>query len=124
MTTDTIKDLSAMAQAEPALHEHIDRVGIEFYSRWKEYILGDVINLKRGYDLPSQNRKAGSIPIFSSSGITDHHNVSMKEGPGVITGRYGTIGKVFYTDKPYWPLNTTLYVQNFRGNLPKYICKD
>jgi len=121
MTTDTIKDLSAMAQAEPALHEHIDRVGIEFYSRWKEYILGDVINLKRGYDLPSQNRKAGSIPIFSSSGITDHHNVSMKEGPGVITGRYGTIGKVFYTDKPYWPLNTTLYVQNFRGNLPKYI---
>ncbi|HAQ18109.1 MAG TPA: restriction endonuclease subunit S [Prolixibacteraceae bacterium] len=106
---------------EPALQEHIDRVGIEFYSRWKEYILGDVINLKRGYDLASQNRKAGSIPIFSSSGITDHHNVSMKEGPGVITGRYGTIGKVFYTDEPYWPLNTTLYVQNFRGNLPKYI---
>jgi type I restriction enzyme S subunit len=106
---------------EPALVEHIDRVGVEVYSRWKEYILGDIINLKRGYDLPSQNRTTGSIPIFSSSGITDYHNISMKEGPGVITGRYGTIGKVFYTDKPYWPLNTTLYVQDFKGNLPKYI---
>jgi len=90
-------------------------------SEWKEYKLGDVLNLKRGYDLPSQNRSYGSIPIFSSSGITDYHNTAMKDGPGVITGRYGTIGKVFYTENPYWPLNTTLYVQDFKGNYPKFI---
>jgi type I restriction enzyme S subunit len=45
----------------------------------------------------------------------------MKEPPGVITGRYGTIGKVFYSDQPYWPLNTTLYVTDFRGNDSRFI---
>lgn len=88
---------------------------------WKEYKLGDVINLKRGYDLPSQNRKTGSIPIFSSSGITDFHIERMAKGPGVITGRYGTVGQVFFSDGDYWPLNTTLYVQDFKGNDPRFI---
>lgn len=88
---------------------------------WKEYELGDVINLKRGYDLPSKARKAGSIPIFSSAGITDFHIEPMAKGPGVITGRYGTVGQVFYSEGDYWPLNTTLYVQDFKGNNPKFI---
>jgi len=90
-------------------------------SEWKEYKLGEVINLKRGYDLPNALRKTGSIPIISSSGITDYHNEAMKKAPGVITGRYGTIGQVFFSSEDYWPLNTTLYVQDFKGNYPKFI---
>ena len=90
-------------------------------TEWKEYKLGDVINFKRGYDLPNSKRKIGKYPIISSSGITDYHIVYMKEAPGVVTGRYGTIGKVFYTDQPYWPLNTTLYVTDFKGNDPRFI---
>ncbi len=90
-------------------------------TEWKEYKLGDVINFKRGYDLPNSKRKIGKYPIISSSGITDYHIDYMKEAPGVVTGRYGTIGKVFYTEQPYWPLNTTLYVTDFKGNDPKFI---
>jgi type I restriction enzyme, S subunit len=90
-------------------------------SDWKEVTLGEVINLKRGHDLPSQERKSGYIPIVSSSGISDFHSESKAVGPGVITGRYGTIGQVFYIEDDYWPLNTTLYVEDFRGNFPKYI---
>lgn len=90
-------------------------------SEWKEVKLGDVINLKRGYDLPNSKRTIGKYPIISSSGITDYHNEYMKEPPGVVTGRYGTIGKVFYTEQPYWPLNTTLYVTDFYGNDSKFI---
>ena len=41
--------------------------------------------------------------------------------PGVVTGRYGTIGEVFYVDEPYWPLNTALYVIDFKGNNPRFI---
>jgi type I restriction enzyme S subunit len=58
-------------------------------SEWKELKLGDVINLKRGYDLPNSKRTIGKYPIISSSGITDYHNEYMKEPPGVVTGRYG-----------------------------------
>jgi type I restriction enzyme S subunit len=45
----------------------------------------------------------------------------MVEGPGVVTGRYGTLGQVFYIPTDYWPLNTTLYVRDFKGNDPRFI---
>jgi len=45
----------------------------------------------------------------------------MVKGPGVVTGRYGTIGQVFYVQGDFWPLNTTLYVRDFKGNDPKFI---
>lgn len=88
---------------------------------WKETSLGDQINLKRGHDLPSQSRINGRVPIFSSSGISGHHNEKKADGPGVITGRYGTIGLVFYSESEYWPLNTALYVQDFKGNNAKFV---
>jgi type I restriction enzyme, S subunit len=85
-------------------------------SEWKKCKLGDQINLKRGYDLPSRLRQDGVIPIYSSSGITGFHSEQMCEGLGVITGRYGTIGQIFFSKTQYWPLNTTLYIQDFKGN--------
>lgn len=45
----------------------------------------------------------------------------MVKGPGVVTGRYGTIGQVFYVEEDFWPLNTTLYVRDFKGNDPKFV---
>ena len=88
---------------------------------WKTYKLKDVALLKRGYDLPSRLRKTGEYDIISSSGVTDKHEDYKIKGPGVVTGRYGTIGRVFYTDSNFWPLNTSLYVQDFKGNDPKFI---
>jgi type I restriction enzyme S subunit len=88
---------------------------------WRECALGDVIELKRGYDLPQQERRPGAVPIVSSSGVTDYHAEAMATGPGVVTGRYGTLGQVFYIEQGFWPLNTTLYVRNFKGNDPRFI---
>ena len=88
---------------------------------WKEVSLGEVIELKRGYDLPKDKRIPGSIPIVSSSGVSDFHAEAMVKGPGVVTGRYGTIGEVFFVNEDYWPLNTTLYVRDFKGNDPRFI---
>lgn len=90
-------------------------------AKWKNVELGEVVTLKRGYDLPQQKRVAGTIPIFSSSGINGYHNTAMVKGPGVVTGRYGTIGQVFFADQDFWPLNTTLYVEDFHGNDPEFI---
>jgi type I restriction enzyme, S subunit len=83
--------------------------------------LGDVVTLKRGYDLPERDRRPGKVPIVSSSGVTDYHDTSMVEGPGVVTGRYGTLGKVFFVEEDFWPLNTSLYVREFHGNEPLLI---
>jgi type I restriction enzyme S subunit len=90
-------------------------------SEWASGNLGDFIELKRGYDLPQAKRLPGSVPLVSSSGVTDQHSVAMVKGPGVVTGRYGTIGQVFYVEADFWPLNTTLYVRDFKGNDPKFV---
>lgn len=83
--------------------------------------LGDLLNLKRGYDLPASQRRPGPYPVISSAGITGYHDEYMVEGQGVVTGRYGTLGEMYYVDGKYWPHNTALYVTTFKGNDPKYI---
>lgn len=90
-------------------------------SKMKEVLFKDFITLKRGYDLPTKKRIPGTVPIVSSSGITGVHNDSKVQGPGVITGRSGLIGEIFYTKENFWPLNTTLYVKNFKNNCPEYV---
>ncbi|MEQ5801520.1 restriction endonuclease subunit S [Halomonas sp. H10-9-1] len=88
---------------------------------WATMKLGDAITLKRGHDLPSSQRKEGAVPVVSSSGITGYHTEAKATGPGVVTGRYGTLGEVFYVEGDYWPLNTSLYVCDFKGNSPRYV---
>lgn len=83
--------------------------------------LGTVMTLHRGYDLPNAQRKSGDVPVISSSGISGSHSVAKLVGENVITGRCGTIGEVFYHNGPCWPLNTTLFVEDFHGNDPKYV---
>ena len=88
---------------------------------WLTTTLGDVITLKRGYDLSRHERVDGSVPVVSSSGIIDYHSDGKVSGPGVVTGRYGTLGQVFFIPNDFWPLNTALYVQDFKGNDPRFI---
>lgn len=83
--------------------------------------LGDIVNFKRGYDLPVQDRIEGPFPIISSSGISGYHDQYKVEGEGLVTGRYGTLGKMHYVNGKYWPHNTALYATDFKGNYPKYI---
>ena len=88
---------------------------------WTKKTLGNVVDLKRGFDLPASRRVDGDFPVYSSSGLTGTHDNCAVKGPCVITGRYGTIGKVFYSDGDCWPLNTALYSCDFKGNDPRYI---
>ena len=90
-------------------------------SNWKDCKLGDVLTLQRGFDLPRRKRQEGGVPVVSSSGITGYHSESKVRAPGVVTGRYGTLGEVFYVTKDFWPLNTTLFVRDFKGNDPLFV---
>lgn len=85
-------------------------------SQFRKCRLGDVLTLQRGFDLPASQRSAGSVPVVSSSGITGYHSVAKVCGPGVVIGRYGTLGEVHFVKHDFWPLNTSLYVKDFKGN--------
>jgi type I restriction enzyme S subunit len=88
---------------------------------WAETALGSVATLQRGYDLPEDLRVAGAVPIVSSSGISGYHNEARCSGPGVATGRYGTLGRVYFIREDFWLHNTTLFVRDFHGNDPRFV---
>jgi type I restriction enzyme, S subunit len=88
---------------------------------WAVKPLGVVAHLQRGHDLPSSAREAGPVPVVSSSGVSDWHIRAKVAGPGVVTGRYGTVGAVYYVAEDYWPLNTALYVCDFNGNEARFV---
>lgn len=88
---------------------------------WAAKRLGDVVTLKRGHDLPESTRQPGLVPVVSSSGITGYHHEAKAKAPGVVTGRYGTIGSVYYVQDDFWPLNTALYAIDFKANNPRFV---
>ena len=81
----------------------------------------EICTLKRGYDLPKSKREKGRFPLLSANGITDYIDSFKILGPGVVTGRSGTIGKVHFVENDFHPLNTALYVKDYKGHFEKYI---
>ena len=78
---------------------------------WVKGRLDNLLELQRGFDLPVQNREQGEVPILASTGVIGFHSIYKVEGPGVVTGRSGTIGEVSFCRGDFWPLNTSLWVK-------------
>ena len=88
---------------------------------WTSERLKNVAPLQRGFDLPTNRVEEGAVPVVYSNGIERFHNKALVTGPGVVTGRSGTLGKVHYVPVDFWPHNTTLWVTDFKGNHPLFI---
>jgi type I restriction enzyme S subunit len=88
---------------------------------WRDCDISDLCQLQRGFDLTEATRKRGDIPVYSSSGLSYFHNEARLQPPAVITGRKGMLGKVFFVEEPCWPHDTTLWVKDFKGNLPRFV---
>ena len=88
---------------------------------WEEKRFDEICVLQRGFDLPTHVRTEGNYPLVSSNGITDRINNWKVKGPGVVTGRSGTIGNVHYIEEDFWPLNTALYIKEFNGNYERCV---
>lgn len=78
---------------------------------WQQYHLREILELKYGKSLPERERELGDIPVYGSGGIGGFHNVELVKGPGVIVGRKGTVGSVFFEKSNYFPIDTTYYVE-------------
>ncbi len=85
-------------------------------SEWRECALGEIITLQRGFDITQKNQEHGDYPVVSSSGVKSFHNEWKVKGPGVVVGRKGTLGTVFYLKSDFWPHDTTLWIKDFHGN--------
>jgi type I restriction enzyme, S subunit len=90
-------------------------------AEWRRVPLGKVVTFQRGFDITKDHQEAGPYPVYTSSGPTSSHSEFMANGPGVIIGRKGSLGTVFFSDGDYWPHDTTLWVRDFHGNLPRFV---
>ena len=80
--------------------------------------LGALIDLRYGKALPAAERVAGEVPVFGSGGLLGFHDTRLVDGPGVIVGRKGTVGAVHWSERGFFPIDTTLYVSPRRKGLP------
>jgi type I restriction enzyme, S subunit len=90
-------------------------------NKWETKKFKDFVTLKRGYDLPIHKSKDGNYPVIASTNIRGYHDEYKAEPPVVTVGRSGSIGQVQIIYDKAWPLNTTLYVTDSKGNNINFI---
>jgi len=100
-------------------HEHV-KIKDGVPEGWGKIPLGEMLTLQRGFDLPTRKRKNGVFPIYASTGINGYHVEAKVKGPGVVTGRSGSLGTVMFVSGDFWPLNTTLWVKAFKRVAPHF----
>ncbi|HDZ9156515.1 TPA: restriction endonuclease subunit S [Vibrio cholerae] len=90
-------------------------------NEFKSTTIGEQLTLQRGFDITKKEQSAGDIPVVSSGGISSYHNQAKVKGPGVVLGRKGSLGTVYFLDEDFWPHDTTLWVKDFKGNNPRFV---
>jgi type I restriction enzyme, S subunit len=84
---------------------------------WSVRRLGEVLSLEYGKALKAGQRSGGVIPVFGSSGVVGYHSERLARGPGIVVGRKGNVGSVFFCDCDFWVIDTAYYVST---SLPLY----
>jgi type I restriction enzyme S subunit len=106
-------------------HPPLKASGIEWLGdvpeHWEVVRIGRKIQLQRGVDITKDEQNEGVVPVVSSGGVASFHDRAIASGPGVVVGRKGTAGAVYYVESDFWPHDTTLWVKEFRGNYPRFV---
>jgi type I restriction enzyme S subunit len=79
--------------------------------KWRTAPLGEICKLEYGNNLTDKMRTGGSVPVYGSAGIVGWHNKPLTNSPTLIVGRKGSVGNVFYSEIPCFPIDTTYYVE-------------
>lgn len=88
---------------------------------WIRRNVNEIVTFHRGYDLTKENMKKGQYPVVGSTSIIGYHNEYKIEGPGIVTGRSGSLGQYQLIWNNYWPHNTSLYISDFKNHSVFYI---
>lgn len=121
-----IDELRATTEAAVGLTRRVldEAIGAAFLGSgqgWQRTTVGAQISLQRGFDITKAEQREGIVPVVSSGGVRSSHDTAMVKAPGVVIGRKGTLGTVFYLEEDFWPHDTTLWVKDFRGNDPRLV---
>lgn len=88
---------------------------------WQKSTIGDQLTLQRGFDITKAQQRPGRVPVVSSSGHKSSHDTAKVTSPGVVLGRKGQVGTIFFLKEDFWPHDTTLWVKDFKGNDRRFV---
>ena len=71
----------------------------------------DLLELAYGKALKATDRIDGEVPVYGSGGIAGYHSQALVVGPSIIVGRKGTVGSLYWEDRPFFPIDTVFYVK-------------
>ena len=77
---------------------------------WEVVRLGEIFSLEYGKGLTEKERENGEYPVYGSNGVVGYHSQYIVKGPGIIVGRKGTIGAITWSNRNFWPIDTTYYI--------------
>ena len=77
---------------------------------WVETTLGEACVFNYGKGLKTETRISGNIPVYGSSGVTGWHNEALINEKGLIIGRKGSVGTIYKSEVPFFPIDTVFYI--------------
>ena len=90
---------------------------------WRKTTIGEFAPFTYGKGLLAKDRNQfGGVPVFGSNGIVGYHDVALTDGPTVVIGRKGSVGKVHYSPVPCWPIDTTFFFSSDDEYLVRFVC--
>ncbi|GHX12058.1 restriction endonuclease subunit S [Vibrio cholerae] len=87
---------------------------------WGVQRLDVTLDLAYGKALKKTDRIDGDVPVYGSGGVNGTHNVSIVDGPGIIVGRKGTVGSLYWEPNNFYPIDTVFYVKPKSGYSMEY----
>jgi len=79
---------------------------------WAVKKLKEIVEFAYGKALKEEDRIEGNYPVIGSGGIIGYHNAALVKGPGIVVGRKGNVGKVIWTKKDFFPIDTVYFVRS------------
>lgn len=100
-------------------HEHVKIVdGVP--EGWGRKPLREVATLNYGKALKEDLRKPGPFPVYGSSGIVGSHAAWLSAGPGIIVGRKGNVGSVYWSPVGFFAIDTVYFINVEQSSLYLY----
>lgn len=100
-------------------HEHV-AINDGVPQGWGKDKIGDFLTLNYGKALKADDRVDGVFPVYGSSGVVGNHHKNLVAGPGIIVGRKGNVGAVYWSQKDFWPIDTVYFISSTQSSLYLY----
>lgn len=81
--------------------------------------LGELVRIRNGRDHKSLGE--GEIPAYGTGGVIRMVDTAAHPGPSVLIPRKGSLGKLYYVDRPFWTVDTIFYTEVGTRLEPKFL---